>query len=109
MKKLKIGNIVRAVFLGTPEPCEVIEVMDKHLYKLRMKSGTILPGVTWYKKLSAKEKKSKPWYIEALINDTTNVKFQNLDVMNDSQLERAFYSEYKVLKEASDMTSDFIS
>jgi hypothetical protein len=35
--------------------------------------------------------------------------FQNLDVMNDSQLERAFYSEYKVLKEASDMTSDFIS
>tara|TARA_Y100000034_G_scaffold76465_1_gene91882 strand:+ start:357 stop:659 length:303 start_codon:yes stop_codon:yes gene_type:complete len=61
MKKLKLGDIVEAVFLGTPEECEVIEITDSKnkLYKLRMKSGTILPGVTW-KKLLVKD---KPWHI----------------------------------------------
>ena len=63
MKKLKVGDIVGAVFLGTPEECEVIEITDKQLYKLRMKSGTILPGVTWFKLLDAKQKKNKPWHI----------------------------------------------
>jgi hypothetical protein len=105
MKKLKIGNIVRAVFLGTPEPCEVIEVMDKHLYKLRMKSGTILPGVTWYKKLSAKEKKSKPWYIEALINDTTNVKLTkskdtSKNTTNKNELDKAIKKQKEFIRGA---------
>jgi len=65
MKKLKLGDIVGAVFLGTPEECEVIEITDnkKKLYKLRMKSGTILPSVTWFKLLDEKQKKNKPWYI----------------------------------------------
>jgi len=65
MKKLKLGDIVGAVFLGTPEECEVIEITDnkKKLYKLRMKSGTILPNATWFKLLDAKQKKNKPWYI----------------------------------------------
>ena len=59
MKKLKIGDIVEAVFLGESSECEVIEITDKHLYKLRMRSGTILPTVTW-KKLLVKD---KPWHI----------------------------------------------
>jgi len=65
MKHLKPGDQVIATFLGSPEPCEVIEVTDKKkkLYKLRMKSGTILPSVTWFKLLDAKQKKNKPWYI----------------------------------------------
>ena len=33
--------------------------------------------------------------------------FQSLDVMNDDQLEHAFRQEYKVLKEAEDIFSDF--
>ena len=33
--------------------------------------------------------------------------FQSLDVMNDDQLERAFRQEYKLLKEADDIFSDF--
>jgi hypothetical protein len=65
MKHLKVGDQVIAIFLGSPEPCEVIEVTDKKkkLYKLRMKSGTILPSVTWFKLLDAKERKNKPWHI----------------------------------------------
>ena len=66
-KKLKVGDLVRAYFLGTPDRCEVIEVTDKDLYKLRMTSGTILPGVTWYSLLNAKEKKNKPWYIDGYL------------------------------------------
>lgn len=65
MKHLKLGDVVSAVFLGTPGKCEVIEVTDKKnkLYKLRMKCGTILPGVTWFKNLDTKQKKTKPWHI----------------------------------------------
>ena len=33
--------------------------------------------------------------------------YQSLDVMNDDQLEHAFRQEYKVLKEADDIFSDF--
>ena len=33
--------------------------------------------------------------------------FQSLDVMNDNQLEHAFRQEYKILKEADDIFSDF--
>ena len=35
--------------------------------------------------------------------------FQSLDVMNDNQLEHAFRQEYKLLKEADDIFSDFTS
>tara|TARA_R110002051_G_scaffold305491_1_gene375484 strand:+ start:74 stop:388 length:315 start_codon:yes stop_codon:yes gene_type:complete len=65
MKHLNVGDEVIAVFLGTPEACQVIEVSDKKnkLYKLQMKSGTKLPNVTWFKLLDVKEKKNKPWYI----------------------------------------------
>ena len=65
MKHLKIGDIVGAVFLGSTCECEVIEIVDKKKksYKLRMKSGTILPGVTWLKNLDDKQKKKTPWHI----------------------------------------------
>ena len=33
--------------------------------------------------------------------------YQSLDVMNDNQLEHAFRQEYKLLKEADDIFSDF--
>ena len=66
-KKLIVGDIVSAHFLGSPERCEVIEVTDKNLYKLRMSSGTILPGVTWYSLLNVKERKTKPWYIDGYL------------------------------------------
>ena len=33
--------------------------------------------------------------------------FQSLDVINDDQLEHAFRQEYKILKEADDIFSDF--
>ena len=33
--------------------------------------------------------------------------FQSLDVMNDNQLEHAFRQEYKLLKEADDIFSNF--
>ena len=70
MKKLKVGNIVSAVFLGEVHKCEIIEVTEKDMYKLRTESGTILPSVQWMKLM----KKNSPWYIEALIDATTNVK-----------------------------------
>ena len=54
--------------------------------------------------------------IEYFIDDDTSIGevyldgdliFQSLDVMNDDQLERAFRQEYKLLKEADDIFSDF--
>jgi len=81
MKHLNIGDHVIAIFLGSPEPCEVIEVTDKKnkLYKLRMKSGTILPGVTWFKLLDAKQKKNKPWHILKF------VKHEKIKVIEDDK------------------------
>ena len=94
MKHLQIGDQVIAVFLGSPEPCEVIEVTDKKqkLYKLRMKSGTILPSVTWFKLLDAKEKKNKPWHILKYVEhikpkviEDDKVKRADLDIALDQQ------------------------
>ena len=54
--------------------------------------------------------------IEYFIDDDTSIGevyldgdliFQSLDVMNDDQLEHAFRQEYKLLKEADDIFSDF--
>ena len=54
--------------------------------------------------------------IEFFVDDDTyigevyldgNLIFQSLDVMNDDQLEHAFRQEYKLLKEADDIFSDF--
>ena len=54
--------------------------------------------------------------IEYFIDDDTQIGevyldgdliYQSLDVMNDDQLEHAFRQEYKLLKEADDIFSDF--
>jgi len=70
MKQLKVGNIVCTVFLGEVHRCEVIEMTEKDMYKLRTESGTILPSVQWKKQM----KKDSPWHIVALLDATTNVK-----------------------------------
>jgi hypothetical protein len=54
--------------------------------------------------------------IEYFVDDDTSIGevyldgdliFQSLDVMNDDQLEHAFRQEYKLLKEADDIFSNF--
>jgi hypothetical protein len=60
-KKLKIGDVVRAYFLGTDDIYRVIEVTDKNTWKLKCeKSGTILPSVKWKKDMD----KKSVWYID---------------------------------------------
>ena len=77
LRQLKIGDRVNAFFLGSPIECEVIEVVQKDLYKLRSirnegaKSGTIFPNVKW-KKAAAVNKKGEitaPWYIHSKIKN----------------------------------------
>ena len=59
-KKLKIGDTVRAYFLGTDDIYQVIEVTDKNAWKLKcMRSGTILPSVKWKQDMD----KKSVWYI----------------------------------------------
>lgn len=98
MKKLKVGNIVSAVFLGTTYTCEVIEVTEKNVYKLRMKSGTILPSVQWKKQM----KKDSPWHIVSLLDATTNVK------LTKSKDTRQNTSENISLEKAIKKQKDFI-
>jgi len=99
MKHLKLGNIVSAVFLGTPEECEVIEVTDKKnkLYKLRMKSGTILPGVTWFKLLDIKQKQNKPWYIVKYLGHK-ELKVIEKDSIQKTDLDKAIAQQKKFLR-----------
>ena len=99
MKLLKVGDIVITVFLGTPEECEVIEITDKkkRLYKLRMKSGTILPDVTWYKLLDAKQKKNKPWHIVKYIGHK-DPKVIEKDKIQKSDLDKAIAKQKKFLR-----------
>ena len=59
-KKLKIGDTVRAYFLGTDDVYQVIEVTDKNTWKLKcVRSGTILPSVKWKQDMD----KKSVWYI----------------------------------------------
>ncbi len=99
MKHLKIGDIVSAVFLGTADRCEVIEITDKKnkLYKLKMTSGTILPGVTWLKNLDAKQKKNKPWYITKYLGHTER-KVIEKDSIQKSDLDKAIAKQKKFLR-----------
>ena len=69
-KKLKVGDIVRAYFLGSPYECEVIKIVEKNSYKLRQIDGTILPGVKWKKDMD----KKSPWYIDAYLKTKDVVK-----------------------------------
>ena len=98
-KKLILGDIVQAYFLGSPEVCEVIKVIDKNSYKLRMKSGTILPGVNWKKDMD----KKSPWYINAYIghNDVaklTEGQYTSKNTTNKSELDIAIKKQKKFVK-----------
>jgi len=99
MKHLKLGDIVEAVFLGEVSECEVIEITDKKkkLYKLRMNSGTILPSVTWYKNLDAKQKKNKPWHIVKYLRHT-KIKVQKDASINRSDLDQAIDKQRKFIR-----------
>jgi hypothetical protein len=64
-KKLKIGDIVRAYFLGSDDIYRVIEVTDKNTWKLKcVRSGTILPSVKWKKDMD----KKSVWYIDEYLS-----------------------------------------
>ena len=68
MKKLKLGDMVVARFLGESFECEVIKVVDKDTYSLKTGRGTTLPSVKWKAKCE-RNKKGKilsPWHIEKL-------------------------------------------
>jgi len=98
-KKLILGDIVQAYFLGSPEVCEVIKVIDKNSYKLRMKSGTILPGVNWKKDMD----KKSPWYINAYIghNDvakSTEDQNTSQNTTDKVELEKAIKKQAKFIK-----------
>ena len=63
-RKLKIGDLVRAYFLGTDDIYQVIMIIDKNTYKIKcVRSGTILPSVKWKKDMD----KKSPWYIDELV------------------------------------------
>jgi len=95
MKHLKVGDIVIAVFLGSPSECEVIEITDKKkkLYKLQMKSGTILPSVTWLKLLD----KPKPWHIVKYVGHT-KLKVIKKDTIQKTDLDKAIAKQKKFLR-----------
>jgi hypothetical protein len=99
MKRLKLGDIVVAVFLGSSDECEVIEITDKKkkLYKLQMKSGTILPGVTWLKNLDEKQRKKTPWYIVKYIGHK-EPKVIEKDNIQKSDLDKAIAKQKKFLR-----------
>jgi len=99
MKHLKVGDIVGAVFLGSSCECEVIEITDKKskLYKLRMKSGTILPGVTWFKNLDKKDRKKKPWHILKYIGHKEH-KVIEKDNIQKADLDKAIAKQKKFLR-----------
>jgi len=71
MKKLKLGDMVTAIFLGESFKSEVIKVIDKDTYRLKTIDGTILPSVKWKDKyeLDKNGKLKSPWFIKKLNKD----------------------------------------
>ena len=98
-KKLKIGDIVRAYFVGASDVYRVIEVTDKNAWKLKcVKSGTILPSVKWEQD---KDKKS-PWYIyeyvghETIVKSTEDIK-TNKNTLEKTELSAAIEKQKKFI------------
>jgi len=99
-KKLKIGDTVRAYFLGTDDVYQVIEVTDKNTWKLKcVKSGTILPSVKWKQDMD----KKSVWYIaeylghKAILKSTED---QNTikDTTKKTELDIAIKKQKKFIK-----------
>ena len=99
-KKLKIGDKVRAYFLGTDDIYRVIEVTDKNTWKLKcVKSGTILPSVKWKKDMD----KKSVWYIAEFIGHSELPKLtedQNTsqNTTDKLELEKAIKKQKKFIK-----------
>jgi len=99
-RKLKIGDLVRAYFLGTDDIYQVIMVIDKNTYKIKcVKSGTILPSVKWKKDMD----KKSVWYIDDLVGHKDMPKSpedQNTsqNTTDKSELEKAIKKQKKFIK-----------
>ena len=98
-KKLKIGDIVQAYFLGGAEKCTVIEVVDKYSYKLRCKTGLVLPNVSWKVDMD----KKSPWYIDAYLGHNvvpklTEGKNTNQNTTDKVKLDKAIKKQKKFTK-----------
>ena len=88
MKKLTIGDYVEAKFLGETYECQVIEITDKHRYKIQKIDGTILPNATWQKLL---EKKS-PWFITKFLR-SGKIKVKQKQSIQRIDLEKAIQKQ----------------
>ena len=98
-KKLKIGDIVQAYFLGGAEKCTVIEVVDKYSYKLRCKTGLVLPNVSWKVDMD----KKSPWYIDAYLGHNvvpklTEDKNTSQNTTDKVELDKAIKKQKKFIK-----------
>ena len=97
MKKLKIGDIVEAVFLGSSYECQVIEIIEKHKYKLRKRDGTILPNVTWKKLLTKPSVKDSPWHLVKYIGHK-ELKVQEKVSIQTTDLDKAIAKQKRFLR-----------
>jgi len=68
-RKLVIGDIVRANFLGGSELCTVVEVESRNVYKLKTSNNILIPGAKWKKDAD----KKAPWYITEYVGKTTKI------------------------------------
>lgn len=98
-KKLKLGDIVQAYFLGESERCTVIEVIDRYSYKLRCRTGLVLPNVSWKVDMD----KKSPWYIDAYLGHKAVPKLkedQNTrpNTTNKIELDKAIKKQKKFTK-----------
>ena len=99
-RKLKIGDLVRAYFLGTDDIYQVIEVTDKNAWKIKcVKSGTILPSVKWKKDMD----KKSPWYIDDLVGHnelpkSTEDQNTSKNTTKKSELDKAIKKQKKFIK-----------
>ena len=99
-RKLKIGDLVRAYFLGTDDIYQVIMIIDKNTYKIKcVKSGTILPSVKWKKDMD----KKSVWYIDDLVGHnelpkSTEDQNTSKNTTDKIELDKAIKKQKKFIK-----------
>ena len=99
-RKLKIGDLVRAYFLGTDDTYQVIEVTDKNTWKLKcVRSGTILPSVKWKQDMD----KKSVWYIDDLVGHrampkSTEDQNTSKNTTDKIELDKAIKKQKKFIK-----------
>ncbi len=104
-KKLKVGDRVEAVFLGSSYSTVVIEVVEKNQYKLRTDTGTILPYVTWKELM----KPECPWHITKKLPDVNTPKTTvDKNTKKHTTKKKKSTKDTKELKDAIKKQKDFI-